>query len=351
MLAASVAHFQSSKTGTRQPTRKPIRVLRAWRGSCPGHSQISSQPNTSPGSQKGEGHRNVPLQDGWRADPLHHRETSEEPVKGLEQQSKGLRFHQGYLCWLWGLVEGWQKNPVSLDNSRPWSISMGCFQEYMWKWNPQRIRFLILGIYDVLPSLSKLFTWGIVVTLACHCVPRQRPWNISCPDVPKHWMKGATAGGMTKSSRPSLRKLSRGSATAGSSSNIQEDHIHQGRRTLKAEAEALPCESDYLRTGLDDDSWLENQLKIPPHITQTSLRRDITLILETIKQIILLQLNVPWEESRHLEELVEDCDKKGWRSRCIPIEVGCVGFEGQSLSMPYSSGIIGLNRMRAIHSN
>lgn len=29
------------------------------------------------------------------------------------------------------------------------------------------------------------------------------------------------------------------------------------------------------------------------------------------------------------EELVIDCCKQDWKARCMPIEVGCRGFEGQ----------------------
>ena len=41
---------------------------------------------------------------------------------------------------------------------------------------------------------------------------------------------------------------------------------------------------------------LERQLKIPPHVTQTRLRPDIILVSEGTKQLVLLELTVPWEE-------------------------------------------------------
>ncbi|KAL0159871.1 hypothetical protein M9458_043596, partial [Cirrhinus mrigala] len=85
---------------------------------------------------------------------------------------------------------------------------------------------------------------------------------------------------------------------------------------------------------------LGRQLKFPDHITSTTLRPDMVLTSESTKQVVLLELTVPWEDrieeaferkkAKYLE-LVEDCRRKGWRARCEPIEVGCRGFPGQSL--------------------
>ncbi|RXN21104.1 reverse transcriptase [Labeo rohita] len=85
---------------------------------------------------------------------------------------------------------------------------------------------------------------------------------------------------------------------------------------------------------------LGRQLKFPDHITSTTLRPDMVLTSESTKQVVLLELTVPWEDrieeaferkkAKYLD-LVEDCRRKGWRARCEPIEVGCRGFPGQSL--------------------
>ncbi|KAI2654633.1 hypothetical protein H4Q32_011403 [Labeo rohita] len=85
---------------------------------------------------------------------------------------------------------------------------------------------------------------------------------------------------------------------------------------------------------------LGRQLKFPDHITSTTLRPDMVLTSESTKQVVLLELTVPWEDrieeaferkkAKYLE-LVEDCRRKGWRARCEPIEVGCREFPGQSL--------------------
>lgn len=48
---------------------------------------------------------------------------------------------------------------------------------------------------------------------------------------------------------------------------------------------------------------LERQLKFPSHITVTTLRPHIALMSESTKQVVLLELTVPWED--RLEEAFE----------------------------------------------
>ncbi len=61
---------------------------------------------------------------------------------------------------------------------------------------------------------------------------------------------------------------------------------------------------------------------------------------EVSKQLIMLELTVPWEERieeanerkcAKCQELVEECRERGWRTFYEPIEVGCRGFAWHSL--------------------
>ncbi|TWW62302.1 hypothetical protein D4764_04G0009490, partial [Takifugu flavidus] len=85
---------------------------------------------------------------------------------------------------------------------------------------------------------------------------------------------------------------------------------------------------------------LGRQLKFPEHISATSLCPDMVLTSESTKHVVLVELTVPWED--RLEEvnerkrakyanLVIECQNKGWKAHCEPVEVGCRGFAGQSL--------------------
>ena len=75
----------------------------------------------------------------------------------------------------------------------------------------------------------------------------------------------------------------------------------------------------------------------------------------------MLELTVPWEERMEeaferkrekYDSLVSDCHRGGWKARCLPVEVGCRGFAGQSLCRAYTAlGITGERRRRAIRNN
>jgi len=61
---------------------------------------------------------------------------------------------------------------------------------------------------------------------------------------------------------------------------------------------------------------------------------------ESTKQVVILELTVPWEdriEEAHERKrakyagLSSECQNNGWKTRCEPVEVGCRGFAGHSL--------------------
>ena len=74
--------------------------------------------------------------------------------------------------------------------------------------------------------------------------------------------------------------------------------------------------------------------------------------------MVLLELRVPWEERMEganerkrakYANLVEECRGRGWRARCVPIEVGCRGFAARSLCNAYSIlGVTGAHQRKAI---
>lgn len=85
---------------------------------------------------------------------------------------------------------------------------------------------------------------------------------------------------------------------------------------------------------------LGRQLNFPNHITATSLRPDMVITSESTRQVVIVELTVPWEDRLEeanerkrakYAELVEECRSGGWKARSEPVEVGCRGFAGQSL--------------------
>jgi len=103
---------------------------------------------------------------------------------------------------------------------------------------------------------------------------------------------------------------------------------------------------------------LGRQLKFPQHVVETTLRPDIVLLSEATKNLVMLELTVPWEDrmeeaferkEEKYDGLVSDCHNQGWKARCLPVEVGCRGFAAKSLYGAYTAlGITGERRRRAI---
>lgn len=113
-------------------------------------------------------------------------------------------------------------------------------------------------------------------------------------------------------------------------------------------------------TDWELDVDLGKQLKFPARITATRLRPDMIILSDSTKQLIMLELTVPWEERMDeanerkrakYQELVEECRRQGWRTRCEPLEVGCRGFAGRSLSKVFTLlGLTGEAKRKAIRS-
>lgn len=95
-----------------------------------------------------------------------------------------------------------------------------------------------------------------------------------------------------------------------------------------------PCNSIRLAV----ESWPSETVEVP--ITITTLRSALVLRSEATKQVVLLELTVPWgdwiveahEQKRaKYHQLVVKCQRQGWKACCGPIKVDCRDFVGQSL--------------------
>ncbi len=248
----------------------------------------------------------------------------------------------------------WMKWEQAMERSVSWKD--------IWKWNPQRIKFLIQGVYDVLPSPSNLCIWGKIETSACPLCSKIGTLEHILSSCSKalgegryRWRHDQVLKSIAEAISKGIKDSRHTQATAKA--------IHFIREGQKPEKASKNCSVGLLSTARD---WamtvdLERQLKIPTHITQSKLRPDIILVSEATKQLILLELTVPWEERMEeaqerkrekYQELVEDCQRNGWRTRCMAVEVGSRGFASHSLSKAYGTlGITGANQRRAIGNN
>ncbi len=204
----------------------------------------------------------------------------------------------------------------------------------LWKVEPQRIKFLIQAVYDVLPSPSNLHICGKVESPACPLCSRRGTLERILSCCPKtlgegryRWRHDQLLKAIAEAIAPGVEWAKRSLSSKQAITFIGAGK--QPRPAAKTSAGILATARDW-QLLVD----LEQQLKFPNHIVTTTLRPDV-LLSESTKQVVLLELTVPWED--HLEEaferklakykgLVSECRRAGWRARCLPIEVGSRGF-------------------------
>lgn len=244
----------------------------------------------------------------------------------------------------------WTRWEQAVDRKISWSE--------LWQAEPYRIKFLIASVYDVLPSPSNLFCWGKVDAPSCPlCLRRGTLEHIlSCCS------KALGEGRYTWRHDQVLKAIAETIFT----SITQNKPLRPARQAIAfIRAGEKPKPKPRGAAGLlgTAPDWqmkadLGKQLKFPEQIVETTLRPDIVLFSDSTKQVVLLELTVPWEE--RMEEanerkrakyanLVEECRRRGWRARCVPIEVGCRGFAARSLCKAYSMlGVTGARQRKAI---
>jgi len=226
----------------------------------------------------------------------------------------------------------------------------------IWKKEQHLLRFLIRAVYDQLPTPSNLAVWGRTEDPNCYlCGERGTLRHIlsACPV--------SLAQGRYRWRHDSvLRQL------AGVIDRERRKATPKAKASfinfVRAGEKGKPGENStgVLRGG---GQWemladLDKKLVFPQDIAVTNLRPDIVLWSSTSKQVVMVELTVPWEErvedSYHLKrdkytELQAECVQRGWEAQVLPVEVGCRGFPAQSLwSALRRLGVIVQNRKKAI---
>ncbi|RXN32649.1 reverse transcriptase [Labeo rohita] len=144
---------------------------------------------------------------------------------------------------------------------------------------------------------SNLYTWGRVETPACPLC--SKPGTLehilsSCSKAlgeGRYWWRHDQ---VLKSIAEAISKGIKDSRYRQATAKA----IHFVKEGQRPEKTSKSCSAGLLSTARD---WvmsvdLERQLKIPQHIIQSTLRPDIILVSEATRQLILLELTVPWEE-------------------------------------------------------
>ncbi|XP_056127556.1 uncharacterized protein LOC130105540 [Rhinichthys klamathensis goyatoka] len=228
----------------------------------------------------------------------------------------------------------------------------------LWKAEPHHFKFLVQSVYDVLPSPANLFTWGLVDSPACQLCQKRGSLEhiLSC-------CSKALGDGRYRWRHDQILKAVADAISTGINISKQHHPTKSAIAFVRAGEKPQPprkTQGGVLATARD---WhllvdLGTQLRFPDTIAVTSLRPDMVLMSAASKQVVLLELTVPWEDRMEeaqerkrakYADLVAECRRNGWKARCEPVEVGCRGFAGQSLHRVLGLlGICGLHRQRAI---
>ncbi|XP_063054019.1 uncharacterized protein LOC134448252 [Engraulis encrasicolus] len=270
----------------------------------------------------------------------------QEEVRAAEEEIRSCK-------WVGMRQQGaWTRWENALERKVTWTD--------IWRAEPHRIKFLVQAVYDVLPSPSNLHTWGLAESPACPLCSKRGTLEHVLSSCSTALGEGRYRWRHDQVLKTIAEAISTGLAWA--------KQFHPPKKAIafvKAGEPVAPsgrAPAGILTSARD---WqllvdLEKQLKFPSHIAATTLRPDVVLVSNATKQVIMLQLTVPWED--RLEEaferklstysgLVSDCQQSGWRAKCLPIEVGCRGFAAWSLANALGGlGIVGHQKRRAIRN-
>lgn len=228
----------------------------------------------------------------------------------------------------------------------------------IWYTEPQRLQFNLKSVYDVLPSPTNLATWGLSDDPSCKLCGR--PANLehilsSCSvaltDGRYTWRHDKVLSPIADALDKCRRKPRRGKGQLRF-----VNFVRAGEPATEGTVEGAGLLGTAGDWQLKAD--LNGRMQFPPEVAVTNQRPDIVVWSLSTKQAILVELTVPWEE--RMEEayerkkskyqgLVEDCQHRGWKVWCFPVEVGCRGFVGQSMWRAMRViGIIGADRRQLI---
>lgn len=226
----------------------------------------------------------------------------------------------------------------------------------IWHSDASRIKFLVQSVYDVLPSSANLHIWGMSESPSCPLCSRKSTLKHILSACPKALGEGRYRWRHDQV----LKKLAEIVATAISDCSCKPKtkaicFIKAGEKssTVRKSSTCMLASARDWQLRVD----LGNQLNIPVQITTSSLRPDLLVWSTVSRQVIMLELTVPWEENleeafeRKLEkyqELVERCRANKWRTTCLPVEIGCRGFAGRSVCSALSRlGVRGIKKRKA----
>ena len=267
------------------------------------------------------------------------REMVTEEVRNLEEQ-KRQSISAGF-----GTQCAWNKWEAAVARKLPWSA--------FFTMEPLRLSFALRSTYDLLPTATNLKLWGLTTDDKCTICKTHRA-------TLAHTLSACTGSLQRYTWRhnqvlePIARRtedLSQVLEEKGQSPHEDMMFVREGAEpsTIKKQKEKQVRMSKLLA---EYEDWqmvtdLGGMMSFPQHIAITNLRPDIVAWSDQGKEVLLVELTVPWEENMEVaherkmakyDPLRMDIERKGWKCRVLPIEMGCRGYASRAL-IAYLRGI------------
>ena len=244
---------------------------------------------------------------------------------------------------------------VGMSNQGAWTKWEGVTPRKL-SWNeilkkePLRLHFLLKSVYDLLPSPVNLKRWGKTEEDQCKLCSKR----CTLEHILSSCSVALNQGRYTWRHNKVLNELA----------NILEQERVKKRTKPKKKVNyinfvtpgatvkpAAKIDEGLLASAQD---WILNvdlnsKLVFPVEIVVTKLRPDMVMWSRSAKTVIIIELTVPWEERIEVaferkrtkyDDLKNECERSGWKTWCLPVEVGSRGFIANSVwSLSKSLGL------------
>lgn len=188
----------------------------------------------------------------------------------------------------------------------------------LWALNQCRLKFVVAGVYDVLPTQANLVKWGVDESVIC------KKCNAAVANL-EHVLSSCKAAlqQYTRRHNEVLKVMK----------EVVEDQIDKAKREGG---------NGWLRS-IDD--WqmnveLSGSTGFPRCIAASAQKPDLVVWSPGRHVVEITELTVPWEtrlqyeHERKLEKYFQlscECKDVGWKCNLSAVEVGCRGFVGASM--------------------
>ena len=266
--------------------------------------------------------------------------TSVERRKALVSEVKGNEAKQRQLKLVQSSVQGqctyW--HDYVIERKLSW--------REIWQWEPARLRFLIQSTYDTLPSPANLVRWNISSDNRCKCgqLGTMRHILSNCPiglDRRYLWRHNQVLAVIHDAVKERLDMINERKLPLKEKGSF----IRFCKARMQPSSKPLPKMKKFVWRGKwNVTSDIEGSLIFP--ILQTSDRPDLLVWHNEERIMKIIELTVSWEtnmdaaydrKSTRYEPLVKRCEEEGWKTECLPIEVGARGYVGRRLPALLSS--------------